>query len=149
MRPILVVDCYVDGDGVANYRRLIQDRPLEVWRPAAGDRSFHVQACSGILITGSAACVTAPEPWMDPVVDLILDAKVCGVPVLGICFGHQILAHALFGSGTVRKSATPEVGWVEVVQGRQGEPIFEGVEPKFTTFMSHFDEVQDRPGEPR
>ena len=83
---------------------------------------------------------------MDSVVDLILDAKVAKVPVLGICFGHQIVAHALFGSGTVRKSATPEVGWVPITQTSQGEPMFEDIDPIFTTFMSHFDEVQARPG---
>jgi GMP synthase (glutamine-hydrolysing) len=83
---------------------------------------------------------------MDSVVDLILDAKVCETPILGICFGHQILAAAMFGSGTVRKSATPEVGWVQINQTMKVDPIFEGINPKFTTFMSHFDEVQPRPG---
>jgi GMP synthase (glutamine-hydrolysing) len=146
VRPILVVDCYVDGDGVANYRRIIQDRPLEFWRPADTPRLPNVQDFSGLLITGSAACVTAPEPWMDSAVDLILDAKVAGVPILAICFGHQILAHAMFGSGTVRKSATPEVGWVQINQTTEADPIFDGIDPSFTTFMSHFDEVQVRPG---
>jgi GMP synthase (glutamine-hydrolysing) len=146
VRPILVVDCYVDGDGVSNYRRVIHDRPLEFWRPADAPRPRHVQDFSGIVITGSAACVTTPEPWMDLVVDLVLDANVSHVPILGICFGHQIVAHALFGSGTVRRSATPEVGWVSINQTTQDDPIFEGVEANFTTFMSHFDEVQARPG---
>lgn len=145
VHPILVVDCYVEGDGVANYRRVIQ-RPLAFWRPAETRRLPNVLDFAGLVITGSAACVTAPEPWMDSVVDLILDAKVAGVPILGICFGHQILAHAMFGSGTVRKSATPEVGWVQITQTMDAEPIFEGIDPSFTTFMSHFDEVQARPG---
>jgi GMP synthase-like glutamine amidotransferase len=62
--------------------------------------------------------------------------------VLGICFGHQIVAHALFGEGSVRKAATPEIGWkriqITTANGLLGE-----LGTDFTTFASHFDEVSD------
>ena len=45
-------------------------------------------------------------------VDLLRSAVGAGVPVLGICYGGQILAHAL--GGTVGRAATPEIGWYEV-----------------------------------
>ena len=90
--------------------------------------------------SGSAACVTAPEPWMDGLVDFILDASVAGVPLLGICFGHQIIAHAIYGPGSVRKSATPEIGWTDI-RVTSEDPLFAGLEGGFNTFESHFDEV--------
>ena len=65
---------------------------MAVWRALHEPKPSDVQMFSGIIISGSAACVTAPEPWMDGLADLILDASVAGVPVLGICFGHQMVA---------------------------------------------------------
>lgn len=45
--------------------------------------------------------------------DLIRSAHGAGVPVLGICFGNQIMAHAL--GGTVERAREPEIGWYEIV----------------------------------
>lgn len=60
----------------------------------------------GILITGSAAGVYDPFPWLEPLRAFIRDAYGKRTPMLGICFGHQIMADAL--GGDVRKS---EKGW--------------------------------------
>lgn len=45
-------------------------------------------------------------------VDLLRSAAGAGIPVLGICFGGQLLAHAL--GGTVGRAANPEIGWYEI-----------------------------------
>lgn len=60
----------------------------------------------GIVITGSAAGVYDDLPWLHPLRAFIRDAYGKGTPMLGICFGHQIMADAL--GGEVRKS---EKGW--------------------------------------
>jgi GMP synthase-like glutamine amidotransferase len=60
----------------------------------------------GIVITGSAAGVYDDLPWMDPLRAFIRDAYGRKTPMLGVCFGHQIMADAL--GGDVRKS---EKGW--------------------------------------
>lgn len=59
-----------------------------------------------ILITGSAAGVYDDLPWLDPLRDFIRRAYAAQTPMLGVCFGHQIMADAL--GGDVRKS---EKGW--------------------------------------
>lgn len=59
-----------------------------------------------ILITGSAAGVYDAHFWLDPLRAFIRSAYAANVPMLGICFGHQITADAL--GGDVRKS---EKGW--------------------------------------
>ena len=59
-----------------------------------------------IVITGSPAGVYDPLPWMDPLRAFIRRAYAEKTPMLGICFGHQIMADAL--GGHVRKS---EKGW--------------------------------------
>ena len=59
-----------------------------------------------VLITGSAAGVYDDHFWLDPLRAFIRSAYSAQVPMLGICFGHQIMADAL--GGDVRKS---EKGW--------------------------------------
>jgi len=46
-------------------------------------------------------------------VALVREARRRGVPQLGICFGHQVMAAAL--GGTVERGRVPEIGWYEVV----------------------------------
>ncbi|HEY8596269.1 MAG TPA: gamma-glutamyl-gamma-aminobutyrate hydrolase family protein [Devosiaceae bacterium] len=60
----------------------------------------------GAVITGSAAGVYDDHHWMDPLRDFIRAAYAARTPMLGVCFGHQIMADAL--GGDVRKS---EKGW--------------------------------------
>lgn len=60
----------------------------------------------GIVITGSAAGVYDDFYWLNPLRDFIRKAYAVKTPMLGVCFGHQIMADAL--GGDVRKS---EKGW--------------------------------------
>jgi GMP synthase-like glutamine amidotransferase len=59
-----------------------------------------------IVITGSPAGVYDDLPWLDPLRAFIRSAYGGRTPMLGVCFGHQIMADAL--DGDVRKS---EKGW--------------------------------------
>jgi GMP synthase-like glutamine amidotransferase len=59
-----------------------------------------------IVITGSAAGVYDELAWLDPLPTFIRAAYGSRTPMLGVCFGHQIMADAL--GGDVRKS---EKGW--------------------------------------
>ncbi|ODT77672.1 MAG: glutamine amidotransferase [Pelagibacterium sp. SCN 64-44] len=59
-----------------------------------------------IVITGSPAGVYDDLPWIGPLAGFIRGAYAANTPMLGICFGHQIMADAL--GGDVRKS---EKGW--------------------------------------
>ena len=63
-------------------------------------------ALEGVVITGSAAGVYDDLPWLEPLRDFIRRGYQQRTPLLGICFGHQIMADAL--GGDVRKSPK---GW--------------------------------------
>lgn len=54
-------------------------------------------ACDGWLVTGSKYGAYEDHPWIAPLEALIREAIDANVPVVGICFGHQIIAQALGG----------------------------------------------------
>ncbi len=63
-------------------------------------------ACDAVLITGSPFGVYDSPEWMDRLRAFIRGAAAARTPMVGVCFGHQIIADAL--GGEVRKS---EKGW--------------------------------------
>jgi len=56
-----------------------------------------VTACDAWLITGARASVLDLDPWINRLQEFLADAHQGGVPMVGICFGHQVLAAALGG----------------------------------------------------
>jgi GMP synthase-like glutamine amidotransferase len=58
------------------------------------------QTCDGWLITGSRHGVYDDLPWLEPLKALIRQIQQAQVPLIGICFGHQIMAEALGGKVT-------------------------------------------------
>jgi GMP synthase-like glutamine amidotransferase len=97
-------------------------------------------ALDAVLITGSSAGVYDNHlSWMEPLRGFIRGAYAAKTPMVGICFGHQIVADAL--GGDVRKS---EKGWglgrhVYDVKSRPA-PIG-GNLPEFAIACSHQDQV--------
>ena len=69
--------------------------------------------------------------WVEPELRLLAQAHRTGVPVLGICFGGQLLA--LAHGGAVQRSATPELGWTMV------ESQDESLIPRGPWFQWHLD----------
>lgn len=93
----------------------------------------------GIIVTGARQGVYDNPDWMEPLRGFIRDAYAAKTPMLGICFGHQIMADAL--GGEVRKS---DRGWglgrhtYDVVT----KPEFLSDAPdKFSIAASHQDQV--------
>lgn len=68
-----------------------------LWRAIDGELPSDPLAADAVVMTGSVASVTAPEPWMAPVEDLIRARHAAGRTVVGLCFGHQLIAKALGG----------------------------------------------------
>ncbi len=52
------------------------------------------------------------ESWVDREIELVRKAHRTGIPVLGLCFGGQVLSAAL--GGEVTRAAQPEIGWYEI-----------------------------------
>ena len=91
------------GDYPAMFERLLDGHGFEFRTWAVCDMEFpnSVDAADGWLITGSRHGAYEPHPWIPPLEAFIRDCFGAEVPMVGICFGHQIIAQAL--GGTVEK----------------------------------------------
>jgi GMP synthase (glutamine-hydrolysing) len=99
----------------------------------------------GILVTGSLDSVTARAPWMEALGSWLLGAARRR-PVLGVCFGHQLLGSAL-GGRVERHAAGPEAGTVEIeltAAGRR-DPLFAGLPERLPVQECHEDHVSAPP----
>ncbi len=110
------------GDYDAMFVDLLKGHGLSFRTYAVVDDQFpaSVEECDGWLITGSKHGAYEPHGWIPPLEQFIRDVYEDGRPMVGICFGHQIIAQAL--GGTVEKYSK---GWAV---GRQdylidGQPV--------------------------
>jgi GMP synthase (glutamine-hydrolysing) len=79
----------------------------------------------GVLVTGSPLSLTRPEPWMDELGRRLQRLGEAGVPVLGVCFGHQLLGRAA-GANVIPNPRGREIGTVRVQLTPEGrrDPLF-------------------------
>ena len=100
----------------------------------------------GIIITGSHAMVTDKLDWIKTTADWLLKAVRRDIPVLGICFGHQILAYALGGMVGYMPGG-PEFGTVPIrlTDDAGNDPLFRSLHRRFGVQTSHFQSVTELP----
>ena len=101
-------------------------------------KASELKGAAGIIFSGGPQSVYEKgSPQADP---KILEL---GIPVLGLCYGHQWLAHALGGKVTPAK--VKEYGPVDVSVLDPTNPLFAGLPKGFRVWMSHGDEVSMLP----
>jgi len=121
---------------------------LRLVRAHEGERLGDLPAkTKGIIVSGSPLSLTAPEPWMDDLGDRLLRLGAAGVPVLGVCFGHQLLGRT-GGSTVVRNPKGREIGTVRVQLTPEGrkDPLFSWSEQgELAVQATHLDVVDGVP----
>ena len=87
------------GDYPDMFQRLLDGHGFDFATYRVLDMQFpaSVHDCDGWLITGSRHGVYEDHPFIAPLEEFIRKAFAAGVPVAGVCFGHQIMAQALGG----------------------------------------------------
>ena len=106
----------------------------------------HPRAIAGAVVTGSHSMVTEPQSWVEPLAEWMRQLVEEGVPVLGVCYGHQLLAHALWGRVGFHPNG-PEIGTVEVDLLPEGErdSLLGGMPKRFHAHTTHAQTVLTLP----
>lgn len=137
-RPVLVVDFG------AQYAQLIARRVREAG--VYSEIISHHASASEIAAKNPLAIVLSGGPssvYEEGSPSLQEGILELGVPVLGICYGFQVMAQAL--GGDVGKTGLREYGATATTVNPGLTPLFSGQPEKQTTWMSHGDQVQSAP----
>jgi GMP synthase (glutamine-hydrolysing) len=102
----------------------------------------------GVLVTGSPHSVRDGAPWMKATAAWLRRQAERGVPVLGVCFGHQLLGVA-FGARVARRADGREIGTIScgLTPAGRADPLFARVGGTFEAQATHEDELVDAPAE--
>lgn len=109
---ISVIDCAMVEPVYECYNQLVSfvETPLFYHLPSQlGMRSLERCPSDIYIVLGSYSNVDEHLPWHKPLADFLMKALYQGKPVLGICFGHQLLCHH-FGAKVQARAGSPFYG---------------------------------------
>lgn len=95
-----------------------------------------------IILSGGPSSVYLSDNGLSVAIVKKVAAEELNVPLLGICFGHQLIAHVL--GGKVEKGKKAEYGLTKIKVDIE-DVLFKGVPKEFNAWESHYDEVKKTP----
>ncbi|MGQ0545224.1 MAG: type 1 glutamine amidotransferase [Betaproteobacteria bacterium] len=125
------------------FAALLPEARFGYYEAHRGNLPSSADECEAWLCTGSKYSVYEPHDWISGLARFINEVRVSKKPFVGICFGHQMLAHAL--RGEVAKSRQ---GWgvgVLPLEVLKKEPWMEPAKPEVRIQHMHQDQVQRLP----
>jgi GMP synthase (glutamine-hydrolysing) len=142
---ILIIDNNIDQPWgfCGDFRRYLEGE-IVVRRGPQSDLPANPGAFTHVILSGSKTSCLDSSPWTLELIDFVQKTAEREIPLLGVSYGHQIIVKAFGGESAVRRSATPEIGWVEIKQERP-HALLAGLPERFHTFQSHFEEVARLP----
>ncbi|WP_293780619.1 glutamine amidotransferase [uncultured Oxalicibacterium sp.] len=101
---------------------------------------------AGAIVTGSHAMVTDRADWSEALAAWLREAVAQKLPLLGICYGHQLLAHALGGHVDYHPDGI-EIGSVQVciAAAAGNDPLFHDLPTSFMAHVVHRQSVRSLP----
>lgn len=156
MKPLLIIET---GHAPAPIRGRHGDFShwfrLALGVPEATLRCVDVQAgealppprmCAGAVITGSTAMVTDGDAWTSETCSWIGDAMRVELPLFGVCYGHQLMAHALGGRvGELPGGREISTQTIELLPEAADDAFLRGTPTRFRAHTTHRQSVLKAP----
>ena len=138
MRPVAILQHEANqGPGYLSEFLQTQGIPTETFRPDRGEAPpQRAQDFSGVVVLGSNHSVNDELDWIAAEQKLVKDAVASDVPVLGHCFGAQLLAKSC--GARVTRNAWPNIGWSKLWVTPDARALFCG-RSQTTVFNWHYD----------
>ncbi|MBE0448767.1 MAG: type 1 glutamine amidotransferase [Actinobacteria bacterium] len=112
-----------------------------VFEPIGGFPRELPDSVAGLVVGGGLPSVNDPKRWISDEIELVQRAIVSRIPILGICFGHQLIAK-VFGTEVVRRELRAGFADIEKVED---DPIFSGLPSRWRSSVYHRDQVESVP----
>ena len=144
---IAVLDASLgDTPAERNFRREVPGS-VDVFKVSEGELPPPVESRAewpydGVIISGSQSSVYEDLSWIRDVEDWMQGALRASVPILGVCWGHQLIAK--IGGGRVEDLGQYEIGYRPIEVTGDSE-LFDGFPDEFVAFETHSDAVVELP----
>ncbi|MCF8362862.1 MAG: gamma-glutamyl-gamma-aminobutyrate hydrolase family protein [Prolixibacteraceae bacterium] len=148
MKNILIIKCGEtydqiktasgDFDEMIIKRSNLPHKVFKVYEIYKGEKPRHPGEYIAAIITGSHSNIDEKQQWIKQLKDWIITARYSNIPVLGICFGHQIIAEAL--GGKVEKSTKGMKAGCENIKltpAGSEDPLFKNIKDSLISYKSH------------
>jgi GMP synthase (glutamine-hydrolysing) len=156
MKPILIIRTGRAPDAIRarhgdfpHWFRLgakLLPRQLRIIDVAAGESLPPPREVAGAMITGSGAMVTDLLPWSERTAGWIRDAMDIELPLFGVCYGHQLMTHALGGRVDYLPGGR-EIGTqsIELLPTATHDPLAASLPARFRAHTTHEQSVLEPP----
>lgn len=146
MKPMLYLSNGPRQRSVARLEERFESCGITIEQRWAYDGDFPqtLDGYCGVFLSGSPRSAYENIAFINREHELIVEAAQCGIPMLGICFGSQILASALCGRDQVFRRPLCEVGYKTLYVDRRAatDPLAAALGPTLRMFVWHNDEVR-------
>lgn len=128
---------HVPFEGPGVFRPCLEQHGYEVCQQLVPEQGLPSELGDFLLIMGGPMSVNDPDPWIAEELVFIQAALTKSIPVVGVCFGSQMITRALGTS--VTPGACFEIGMVSVTLSDDGQqdPVFQSMSCTFDVFQWH------------
>lgn len=145
MKPFVILDNWHGAQPATRFEAALERSglPVALYRTNHDEFPASTQAC-GVFVGPSRSGAYEDDAWIRQEHEVLRRFAQAGVPMLGLCFGSQVLASALLGPEQVFKRGNRETGYAEIEFTPEGrvDRLTQAFPSEVRTFHWHGDEVR-------
>lgn len=113
-------------------------KKARIVRPYIGETIPEPETITGAIITGSWVMVTDKADWSEKTADWIRKAMSLDIPLLGVCYGHQLMAYALGGEVAANPNGGEKGSFpITLTDAGKKNPLLDGFPQNFEANLFH------------